>query len=373
MELQNNLSALRKSRNLSVIQLAAAAGVSRVGVYAIEAGSYVPNTSVSLKLAHILGVTVEELFQSKEELRAMRTAEATLLVQDGSVLPGQLLRLCRVGGRLIATPPELGIWGLPEADAIVMKVPRSTKPPVKAGVQIVNEDWNRAKQLLIAGCDPGVSVLARHLRRRDVDLVIAHQNSSCALDLLKQGFIHVAGTHIRDEESGEANLPKISKLFGKAEVAVIAFAGWAEGMIVAPGNPKGIHTIADLTRGDVTIINREPGAGCRLLLDALLRRAGLQGALPKGYDRIALGHLPAARLVLSGEADCCIGTSAAAQVLGLSLVPLVNNRYDLVIRKANLRVPAMQTLVEILGHTAFRNELESLAGYDMKTAGDRLL
>jgi molybdate-binding protein len=121
------------------------------------------------------------------------------------------------------------------------------------------------------------------------------------------------------------------------------------------------------------IVNREPGAGCRLLLDSLLRRLGIASKDVKGYDRIALGHLPAARQVQSGNADCCISTRAAARVFGLDFIPLVTKRYDLVVRKTHLKLPPVEILFETLGRSALRRELEGFAGYDMKLAGNRLV
>jgi molybdate-binding protein/DNA-binding XRE family transcriptional regulator len=352
--------------------VAKAVNISRQTVYAIETSKFIPNTAVALKLAKLFGVTVEDLFPPEKETPPVHTEEVSALLPGTSVRLGQPLQLCRVGGRLVGAPPEPGVWGLPAADAIVMDHP-GTKPSRKTKVQIVDEGWKPEKRLLIAGCDPGVSVLARHLRRYGIDLMVSYVNSSDALALMKQGLIHIAGSHIRDEKTGQSNLPQIGKLLGKESVTVISFASWEEGIVVAPGNPKGIRSVADLGRPDVTIVNREPGAGCRHLLDALLQRVGLSSHMVKGYDRIAVGHLPSAWQVQAREADCCINTIAAARLFGLDFVPLVSTRYDLVVRKSHLKMPAMESLVETLGRAAFRNELAGFAGYDMKTAGDRLL
>ena len=141
----------------------------------------------------------------------------------------------------------------------------------------------------------------------------------------------------------------------------------------APGNPKHIARIDDLTRRDITITNREPGAGCRCLLDDLLKKAGIACATVKGYDRITLGQLPAARLVKSGEVDCCINTQAAATSLGLEFIPLAEKPFLLVLRRANLKVAPVHALIETLGRSAYRREVEACLGYDMHTAGERLV
>src|SRR5512137_1161897 len=123
-------------------------------------------------------------------------------------------------------------------------------------------------RLLIGGCDPGISVLLRHLQREGVEAVVAYRNSSQSLELLKQSMIHIAGSHLRDEATGESNLPAVRKHFPKGSVAVISYAIWEEGIVVARGNPKKIKGISDMARKDITIVNREAGSGARLQLDA---------------------------------------------------------------------------------------------------------
>ena len=181
------------------------------------------------------------------------------------------------------------------------------------------------------------------------------------------------GRIVRDEATGESNLPAVRKQFSKGSVAVISYAIWQEGMVVARGNPKNIKDISDLARKDVVIINREPGAGSRFLLDSHLKKAGIPQKKVKGYKEMAAGHLPAAWQVKCGHADCCLATKTSASVFGLDFIPLQSERYDLVIRKENLNHPGIQVLLDTLGRTAFRRELEGLGGYDTRNAGDRLI
>jgi molybdate-binding protein len=128
-----------------------------------------------------------------------------------------------------------------------------------------------------------------------------------------------------------------------------------------------------LARRDVAIVNREPGAGSRMLLDAQLHRLGIAGKKVRGYDRMAGGHLPAAWQVRSGDADGCIATRAAARAFGLDFIPLVSERYDLAIRRQHLDHPPVQALLDTLNRASFRRELEGLGGYDTSSAGCRLL
>ncbi len=371
MEVRNNLAALRQKRGIAAAALAGMAGVSRQTIYAMEAGTYVPNTAVALRLARALEASVEELFTLPDEPQPqLRSEQPELLPESEAVNPGQPVQLCRVGRRLIATPPSPVSWYLPASDAIVSD---KSGAGGRTRVDVYNSGDDFSGRLLVAGCDPGMSVLARHVQPAHVELVLAHRNSSQALALLKRGMVHVAGTHLRDEKSGQSNVPQISRMFAKESIAVITFALWEEGILTAPANPKAIHDIADLARPDVTMVNREKGAGSRLLLDSRLKQLGIDARAVRGYDAIAGGHLPAAWRVQTGAADCCIATRAAARLFGLGFIPLVTERYDLAVRRTHLDLPAIQALFDTLGRASFRRELESTGGYDTRAAGQRVL
>jgi putative molybdopterin biosynthesis protein len=376
-EIENHLSELRQKRGLSASGLARMAGVNRQTIYAMEAGAYVPNTAVALRLARALEVNVENLFTLMEQATApdLRSEQALLLPGSDAPSPGQPVQLCRVDQRLMAAAPSAVPWYFPASDAIV------TGEPVEGGktlegkikVQIYHPDGDFRNRILVAGCDPGISVLARHVRPAGVELVLVHRNSSQALTLLKEGCVHIAGTHLRDEATGESNIPEVGRLFPKNAVAVISFAVWEEGIVTARGNPKGIRGIEDLARQDISIVNREQGAGSRNLLDSHLKRLGISAKKVRGYGHTAPGHLPAAWQVRTGAADCCIATSAAARVFGLGFIPLVSERYDLAIRRRQLDAPGIQALLDTLNRTSFRRELEGIGGYDAKAAGQRML
>jgi putative molybdopterin biosynthesis protein len=371
-EIENRLAALRHQRGLSAAWLAKAVGISRQTIYAIEAGTYIPNTAVALRLARALETGVEALFtlggdSSAPELPA---AQVALLPGSDPIHAGQPVQLCRVGQRLIASAPSPVPWYLPAGDALVTGTPVEGRP---AKVRIYHQDGDFRNRILVAGCDPGISVLARHVQPAGVELVLAHRNSSQALALLKRGSVHIAGTHLRDEGSGESNIPQIGRIFARNTVAVISFAVWEEGILTADGNPRGIRGIEDLARKEVRLINREEGSGSRLLLDSNLKRLNIPSASVAGYRNFAAGHLAAAWQVRTGAADCCIATRAAARLLGLGFIPLASERYDLVVRRRQLDLPPIQALLDTLNRSSFRRELESAGGYDTKAAGQRML
>lgn len=368
VSVENRLAQIREARGTSAATLAAQAGVSRQTIYAIEAGSYVPNTAVALELARALGASVEELFRLENAPVSPAAAQdVALLAADPEVLPGQPVQLARVGAQTVGVAPSSVVWHLPLADGILLSPAES--PHRKGRVELFGQPSEFVRRLLVAGCDPAMSVVARHAAKTGAELVLAHANSSEALALLKAGLVHIAGSHLRDDLTGESNLPAVKKLFPRGSAVVVRFAVWEEGLVVAPGNPKSILGFDDLARKKVRIVNREPGAGSRSLLDSGLRRAGIRTELVKGYESFARGHLPAAWQVRAGNADCCLATRAAARVFGLDFVPMTSERYDLVLRRRDLTLPAVEALLNTLNRAALRRELANLGQYDTTGAG----
>jgi molybdopterin molybdotransferase/putative molybdopterin biosynthesis protein len=372
METRTQLSEIRQQRGISAAQLARLAGVSRQTIYAIEAGDYVPNTTLALQLAKLLEVRVEELFSLEwEPAPPPKPMTVDMIATAEPARKGQPVQICRVGKRMIGVSVAAQPVMLPMADGVVVE---SSKRRHQAGIYVFQSDLEDEKRLLIAGCDPGISLLMQHLARfDDVDLVVAPSSSQQALEWLRQGKVHIAGSHLRDASSGEYNLPAIKRLFPRGAVKVVTFAIWEQGLVFENGNPKHIRGVEDLTRKDVSIVNREKGAGSRELLDQRLRDSGIHAGRVNGYDRIAHGHLPAALAVSLKEADCCIATRSAARAFGLSFIPLATERYDLVVRRQHARLPAVEALMDVLNRAAVRRRLEILAGYDTSHTGEVLV
>lgn len=358
----NRLNTVRQRRGIAAATLAQLVGVSRQTIYAIESGSYVPNATVALKLARILETSVEELFAlaNEEPPAKLRTEVAELLKGSEAPLPGQPMQLCRVDERLIANSPSPVPWFLPAADAVAS----GKRSRGRVSVDVLDPAERFGNRLLVAGCDPGISVLSRHMLAAGVEVVAVHRNSSQSLELLRTKSIHIAGTHLQDGRP-------INRTFSRNSATVISFSTWEQGIVTAAGNPKSIRGVEDFVRKDFRIVNRESGSGARGLLDARLRKAGIAAKAVSGYTREAAGHLPAAWLVRSGEADACISTRAAARLFGLDFIPLVSERYDLVMHRQHMALPAVQVLLDTLNRAKFRREMESLGGYDTSSAGER--
>ena len=363
----NRLGQLRKSRGIAVSDLARRVGVSRQTVYAIEAGTYVPNTEVALNLARELEVMVDELFSLEEASPDSSGALAAELLSSGSSIKGQPVRVCQIGSRWVGVPVSALPYYMPEADGIVQGTRR---PKGRADLVLFAKDEAAQKRLVLAGCDPATSLLSRMVEKSSgVEIVCAAAASKLALKWLKEGKVHIAGSHLEDPHTREFNLPFIRKQFPDGDFSVVTFARWEEGLVIAPGNPKSLRKIEDLAGKSVKFVNREPGSGSRALLDELLGKAGMAVRSVNGYDRIACGHLAAAYCVVSRDADACLATRSAAQAFGLDFIPLRSERYDLVMRKLTRDLPAVKALLDVLQRATLRRKLEALAGYDTSQTG----
>jgi putative molybdopterin biosynthesis protein len=366
MIIRNGLQEIRRRRGISAADLARHVGVSRQTIYAIEDGTFVPNTTVSLQLSRALDVKVEEIFSiSDEQVPESISADLLPIVQ---VNEGQPVRLCRVNQRLVAVPTTFLPAYLPPADAIV-ESRKKLSVRIKSSV-VLPEDGTR---LLLAGCDPALSLLHDALRPSGIEIMSVPAASRLALQWLKQGRVHAAGSHLLDRATGNYNLPIIRRLLPKASVRVITFAVWEQGLVVRCGNPKGIRSVADLAGNRLKIVNREKGSGSRDLLDSNLHELGIPFKQVNGYDSIAQGHLAAAYAVTAGNADCCIAPRSAARCFGLDFVPLAVERFDLSFTRACLESAAARGLLDVLHRSHFRKKLESIAGYDTAHTGEVLI
>ncbi len=359
-EVRNRVEEVRKGRGLGAAELARRVGVSRQTIYAIEAGTYVPNTGVTLRLARELEVLVEALFVLESPAAEEREALACEVLSPSAVGKGQAVRAARVWGRLVSVPVSGAPYYLPEADGVMAKVGRGAAMSVLGGEQ----EWE--KRLVVAGCDPGMGLLGK-----EVEMVVAGASSRLALEWMRAGKVHIAGSHLEDGETGEFNVPYLRREFPGEQFAVVTFACWEEGMVVRAGNPLGVREVSDLTR--LRFVNREEGSGSRGLVDRLLREAGVKSGRVAGYERVAYGHLAAAYAVQAGESDCCVATRSAARTFGLDFIALRRERYDFVMKLETLALPGVQAFLEALQRGSLRRKLEVLAGYETGETGVRVV
>ena len=364
---KNRVEQIRKGRGVGASELARRVHVSRQTIYAIEAGTYVPNTEVALHLARELEVTVDELFALPEDTETSPESLAAEVLSASSLEKGQPVRICQLGSRWIGVPVTASPYYMPEADGIIKRTGRSNG---RADLVVFAKEDAAQKRLVLAGCDPATGLLSRMVEKiSGVEVVSAAASSKLALSWLKEGKVHIAGSHLEDPKTGEFNLPFIRSEFPNEDFSVVTFARWEEGLVVTSGNPKGIRQVEHLARKNIRFANREPGSGSRVLLDQLLAKNGVDAHQIQGYDRVAYGHLAAAYCVVSHEADVCLATHSAAKAFGLDFIPLHSERYDLVMRKRTAELPAIKAFLDVLHRAALRRKLEVLAGYDTSETG----
>jgi molybdopterin molybdotransferase/putative molybdopterin biosynthesis protein len=375
---ENRLKAVRTAKDLSQGELARQSGITRQAIYAIEAGQYLPTTAVALRLASTLDCRVEDLFS---------------LVSPGEVIEGDLIggheavpagspvrvKVARVGGRVVVRPvAALGDvlnFTIP-ADGLMTGPIASRRRAVHAGgrvlVRLLRDRRAIDDAIVVAGCDPAIFLAGEYLRHRRgrVSVVEWTMGSTAALEALQRGEVHVAGLHLVDAKSGESNLPYLRRHLKGNRHTVVTFAAWEQGLMVKRGNPKAIREAADLGRKGVTMMNREAGAGARLLLDRLLAAAGAHPKQVRGYQQFAGSHLEVARAIAEERADAGIGVRSAARLLGLEFIPLQEERYDLVIPTPYLETHSgLSALLDAIVSRPFRAEIEALGGYDMRETG----
>ncbi len=216
--------------------------------------------------------------------------------------------------------------------------------------------------------DTAIEHIASQLSRH-VSILTLPVGSLDGLVNLRQRLCHVAGAHLLDA-GGEYNTPFVRHLFPDRAVKLMTLANRTQGLIVAPGNPKTVRSLADLGRPEVTFINRNPGSGTRLWLDKEFNRLGLLPGMIRGYEHFVSTHSDAAQAVLTGKADAAIGIQAAAREASLNFIPLFEERYDLIFPDEMARL--VGPLLDHLQTASFRRELNSLTGYNTAHSGEHI-
>ena len=202
-----------------------------------------------------------------------------------------------------------------------------------------------------------------------LDLILHPVGSLDGLVSLRQGLCHLSGAHLLDE-TGAYNTPYVRHLFPDRRVRVITLAHRVQGLMTAPGNPLGLRDLSDLARPGVRFVNRNPGSGTRLWLDARLRALGIPPEAIQGYAWEVATHTAAARAVAEGRADVALGLEAAALRQGLGFIPLFEERFDLIFPTEE--TAELTPLLDTLQTAAFRRLMRTLHGYNPAHAGEEI-
>ncbi len=198
----------------------------------------------------------------------------------------------------------------------------------------------------------------------------ANVGSLGGLVALRRGEAHLAGSHLLHPETGIYNESYVHRYLPDQDVVLVTLVGREQGWIVAPGNPKGLSGWADAANPDVRLVNRQRGAGTRVLLDYELGKLGIESSQVRGYQREEYTHLAVAAAVASHTADVGLGIRAAARALSLDFVPLAHEQYDLVIPGAYFDSPLLRPLLDLLQEADFKAAVAALPGYDVTAMGE---
>jgi putative molybdopterin biosynthesis protein len=354
----------RQARGFSQQQVADMAGVSRQAISAVESGLSDPSLRVALALSRALGLTVEELFGTDDTVVPVVAREVAPLGGEGA-----RVSLAVVGDGHVALPlrgETVTRAGFLPAGGLV------TEAAADGGRRTVRPVQPPRPTLVAAGCDPALPLLEAPLGRLDPPVAFTWWPCSSreALALAAGGLVHVAGTHLRGPGT-EYNVGPAAGMLPRGG-EVIGFCAWREGLLLRPGLAGGIGGVADVAGRGLRLVNREPGAEARSLLDRELSAAGIQAGDLPGYDTRAAGHLQVAAAIAAGLADAGIASEPAARAYGLAFIPLAAEHFDLVIPAGHLASREVQSLLKVLSSAWLADQLAHLPGYDPARCGERI-
>ena len=282
------------------------------------------------------------------------------------------VRVGRVDDRYICAPLARGAgaaMSMVKADGFCI-IPQE-KEGYEAGdtvsVSLFGTTEDLDKTLVCIGSHDLLLDVISDLMAREPDgvrLSSTHIGSLGGLMALKRKEAHITPSHLLDEKTGIYNESFVRSMFPGENMVLIKAVRRIQGFIVAPGNPLGIRGIEDLAR--VRFVNRQRGAGTRVLLDYKLSQAGISKEVVDGYDTEAATHMAVAAQVACGEADCGMGVYSAAHAMGLDFIPVGEEEYDFVMRQENLDMPEVRCFLKLLRSELFRSRLYELGGYTLK-------
>jgi putative molybdopterin biosynthesis protein len=288
------------------------------------------------------------------------------------------VRLGRIGEHFVASPLPRGagvITSLTRADGII-RIPGNLEgihPSRPVEVELLHPEREIERNIVVVGShDLALDIIADLLRvdHPGIALASSHVGSLGGLIAIGKGLCHIAGTHLLDPEDGSYNIADIRRHLPNLPLDLVHLVEREQGLIVAPGNPLGILSTEDLTRGEIRFCNRQGGSGTRVLLDHLLHQADISTGQIRGYEREEFTHMAVAVAVASGAADAGLGIRAAANALALDFIPITSENYDLVIPRSSRALPGPALLLQLIATPEFRRRIEALGGYSAARSGE---
>lgn len=307
-------------------------------------------------LTGILSKRVNSVFGSEEFVRVkVGYVNNKLIVTPIGSGAGVVMSLVLADG-LITIPPELeGYDAGTKIDVELLTSPHLIRNTIVG----------------IGSHDLSIDILVDEMKQRypEARISSAHVGSMAGLMAIERGECHFAGIHLLDSATGEYNRSFVDKFVKSTTVKVIQFVYRSQGLIVAKGNPKGITSIQDLSRSDVVFINRQKGAGTRMLLDYMLKQNGISPSDIAGYSREMFTHSSVAASVAYGAADCAMGIQSAAEAMNCDFVPLYEEQYDFVLTETFLNSSQGQLFLRLIRDPIVHKRIDGLGGYSCRDAG----
>lgn len=280
-----------------------------------------------------------------------------------------------VGDKIVAAPLARGAgaaMSLVRADGFCV-IPQNSEG-CEAGEKLEVELYRELEEIkntavVIGSHDLILDVMADMMPNHFPGMYLSstHVGSMGGLMALKRGEAHIAPIHMLNEETGVYNVSYIEKMFHEP-VALIKGVGRVQGIMVKKGNPLHISSVEDLKK--VRFVNRQRGAGTRMLLDFCLKERGIMPEEIRGYDREAATHMAVAALVSGESADAGLGIRSAALAMKLDFIEVGQEEYDFAVPEKYLELPYIRAFVQILKSEEFHKKLQELGGYTWERAGE---
>lgn len=287
------------------------------------------------------------------------------------------VQLVNVGKKIVAVPVSRGadlLMSFVKADG-VLRISKDISQ-ISGGsiveIELLTNRSNIDKNLIMMGTyDYTFNIIKNIIYKLDhkVNLHTYNIGSKQGLKAIKDGFAHFSGIHLFDSRSGDFNVPFVKEVLDGVPVIVLNLFHRYIGLVVKQGNPKNIKDLSDLKRADIKFINRNFGSGTRSIFDYALRKASVNPQEISGYAEESNNHMASAQAVASGSVDAALGIYVSAKALNLDFIPIMFERYDIVIPKKFLNDYKVQVLLHLINSEEFKKEVKDLQGYDFSYMG----
>lgn len=357
------LKKIRNDKKITQTQLADLVGIKRQAIYDLESSRYLPNTSIALRLARVLGCSVEDIFHENQDCHS-------IALVDSHDISDPRVSLAKIRNKLYA-------YSLSGTNSITEEIRPADGllEPGNKTVTMLKSNEHLENTALLLGCDPAFSIIGHHIEKNQSNGILhcRFASSGKALKQMGAGQAHIAGIHMHSKGTIDGNQKFTHDSLKNFKGMLIAFSTFEEGLMVAKGNPYNIRKPSDLAQKKIRFVNREKGAALKTLFDDCLCKSNIPVSQINGYNNLVRNHSQGAQKILHGICDAALGLRAVASAFNLDFVPISQVRCDLVIPEDLLDHPGVKITLDTLQKKTFRNELACLPGYDASCTGKTII